>query len=443
MSTISLGDHFTYSKLIRFTIPSMAMVIFSSVYFIADGFFVSNFVGKSAFAAVNLIMPYLMIITSVGFMLGSGGSAAISTLRGRGEQREANRTFSLVIYTTIVLSIIISIIAIAFLREVCILLGAQGELLENCIIYGQIVIVSLPFFMLQQEFQILFVAAERPYLGFALSVACGLTNVALDAVFIAGLGFGLEGAAAATVISEIIAGLFPLWYFSKPGKNVLTLCATSFKPKVLLKICVNGSSELLGEVSMSIVAMLYNYQLIKYAGENGVVAYGVLMYLSFLFVGAFIGYTTGSAPIVSYQFGAENHSELRNLLFKSMTLIASASLVMFSLSEIFKLELSKIFVGYDEELLKLTVQGFTIVSFSFLFSGIAIFASGFFTALNNGVISAVIAFLRTLCFEVLCILTLPLFFGVDGIWYSLVMAEVLAVLVSVFFLKLKQPVYNY
>ncbi len=443
MSTISLGDHFTYSKLIRFTIPSMAMVIFSSVYFIADGFFVSNYVGKSAFAAVNLIMPYLMIITSVGFMLGSGGSAAISTLRGRGEQREADRTFSLVIYTTIVLSLIISIFAVGFLKEVCVLLGAQGELLENCITYGQIVIVSLPFFMLQQEFQILFVAAERPYLGFALSVICGLTNVALDAILIAGFNLGLEGAAAATVISEIIAGLFPLWYFSKPGKNVLTLGRTSFKPKVLLKICVNGSSELLGEISMSIVAMLYNYQLIKYAGENGVVAYGVLMYLSFLFVGAFIGYTTGSSPIVSYHFGAENHSELRNLLVKSMTLIGSASVVMFSLSELFKLELSKIFVGYDEELLKLTVQGFSIVSFSFLFSGIAIYSSGFFTALNNGVISAVIAFLRTLCFEVICILTLPLFFGVEGIWYSLVTAEVLAVMVSAFFLKLKKPVYNY
>ena len=443
MKSITLSEHFTNKKLISFTLPSIAMVIFSSVYFIADVFFVSNFVGKSAFAAVNLIMPYLMIISSVGFMLGTGGSAVISALRGMREQEKANRTFSLVVYTTIVTGVILTLAGLVALEPVCRLLGAQGELLENCLVYGQIVILALPFFMLQQEFQILYVAAEKPSLGFKMSLFSGLVNIVLDALFIIEFNMGLEGAAIATLISEIIAGVFPLWFFARPGRTALTLGRADLDFKVLLKICINGSSELFGEISMSIVAMLYNYQLMKYAGENGVVAYGVLMYLSFMFMGIFIGFTTGSSPVISYNFGAENHSEMRSLLSKSIKLILAVSAAMFALGEIFKGTLSEIFVGYDPELMKLTVQGFSIVSFSFLFSGLAIFSSGFFTALNNGLISAVISLLRTMCFEVLCILTLPLFLGVDGIWYSLVVAEVLSVLVSLIFLKLKQPVYNY
>ena len=443
MKSITLSEHFTYKKLISFTLPSIAMVIFSSVYFIADGFFVSNFVGKSAFAAVNLIMPYLMIISSVGFMLGTGGSAVISALRGMGEQEKANRTFSLVVYTTIVTGVILTLSGLVALEPVCRLLGAQGELLENCLVYGQIVILALPFFMLQQEFQILYVAAEKPSLGFKMSLFSGLVNIVLDALFIIEFNMGLEGAAIATLISEIIAGVFPLCFFARSGRTALTLGRAGLDLKVLLKICINGSSELFGEISMSIVAMLYNYQLMKYAGENGVVAYGVLMYLSFMFMGIFIGFTTGSSAVISYNFGAENHSEMRSMLSKNIKLILAVSAAMFALGEIFKGTLSEIFVGYDPELMKLTVQGFSIVSFSFLFSGLAIFSSGFFTALNNGLISAVISLLRTMCFEVLCILTLPLFFGVDGIWYSLVVAEVLSVLVSLIFLKLKQPVYNY
>ncbi|MCR5536004.1 MAG: MATE family efflux transporter [Succinivibrio sp.] len=443
MHRISLSEHFTFSKLLLFTMPSVAMVISSSVYFIADGFFVSNYVGKTAFAAVNLIMPYLMIISSAGFMLGSGGSAIISALRGQGRQEEADRTFSLMVYTTLIAGLIISVLAYLTLKPVCIYLGAEGELLHYCLVYGEIIIISLPFIMINQEFQILYAAAEQPGLGFKVSVIAGIGNVVLDALFIIGFNWGLTGAAVATVLAETGAGLFPLWYFSGRGGTVFTLGRTRFEPVVLFKICGNGSSELVGELSMSIVAMLYNYQLLKYAGENGVVAYGVLMYLCFLFIGAFVGFTTGSAPIFSYNFGANNHAELHDLLRKSLTLIFMVSMVMFSLSELFKVQLSTVFVGYDAELMKLTVKGFSIVSFSFLFSGLAIFASGFFTALNNGVISAVIAFLRTLCFEVICILTLPLFFGVDGIWYSLVLAEVLAVIVSATFLKLKQPVYHY
>ncbi len=440
---IYLSDHFNFNRIIRFTSPSILMMILISVYSIVDGFFVSNYVGKTAFAAVNLIMPYLMILTTVGFMFGSGGSALVSAIRGSGDEEKARRVFSLIIYTAIVLSIIITFLGLIFLEPVSKLIGAEDQLLDDCITYGQIVLLCIPTYVIQQSFMNLYAAAEKPKLGLVMSVISGCLNILLDALFIIVFDWGLTGAALATAVSVVVGGLFPIIYFSKPRLNKLWLVKTDLDFKALLKVCSNGASELMNNISFSLVVILYNYQLMKYIGENGIAAYGVVMYLGFICVSVFLGYTVGISPVISYHYGAQNSEELKNLLKKSLLLILTISFVMFGFCEIFKESLSRIFVAYDEELLKLTVHAFEIVSFSYLFTGFAIFASGFFTALNNGMISAVISFFRTLCFETSCIMLLPLIFGVDGIWFSVVFAEILAVTLSAYFTVSRKNKYHY
>ncbi len=440
---IQLSDHFTYKTLLRFTLPSIAMMIFTSIYGVVDGFFVSNFVGKTPFAAVNFIMPFLMILGSFGFMFGTGGCALVSKTMGEGDQRKANKLFSMVTYISLGVGIAIAILGILFIRPIAIFLGAEGEMLEGCVLYGRIILAALPFFMLQMQFQSFFVAAEKPQLGLIATVAAGVANMVLDALFIAVFRWGIPGAALATAISQLVGGVFPLVYFSCPNTSLLRLQSASFDAKAFVKICTNGSSELMSNVSMSLVGMLYNVQLMKYAGENGVAAYGVLMYVSMIFIGTFIGYSIGTAPVISYHFGAENHKEMRSLLKKSLVIIATFSLGMLLLGEALALPLTKLFVGYDPALFDLTLRGFAIFSFSFLFAGVAIFGSGFFTALNNGLVSALISFLRTLVFQVASILILPFFWQTDGIWFSIVVAEAMALIVTFLFLVKMRKEYHY
>lgn len=440
---IQLSDHFTYQKLLRFTLPSIAMMIFTSIYGVVDGYFVSNFVGKTPFAAVNFIMPFLMILGTFGFMFGTGGSALVSKTMGEGDMAKANRTFSMLTYVSAIVGICIAVIGIVFIRHIASWLGAEGEMLRDCVIYGRIILAALPFFMLQMEFQSFFVTAEKPQLGLIATVSAGVANIVLDALFIAVFHWGIVGAAAATAISQLIGGVFPIFYFSRKNSSLLRLTKTVFDGKALLNTCINGSSELMSNVSMSLVGMLYNVQLMKYAGEDGVAAYGVLMYLNMIFIGAFIGYSIGTAPIIGFHYGAANRSELKSLLKKSLVLIGIFSICMLALGELLAEPLSLIFVSYDAELLSLTLRGFVIFSFSFLFAGIAIFGSGFFTALNNGLISALISFLRTLVFQVAAILILPLIWETDGIWISIVVAEFMAVLVTLFFLAVMKKRYGY
>ncbi len=440
---IQLSDHFDYQKLLRFTLPSIIMMVFTSIYGVVDGFFVSNFVGKTPFAAVNFIMPFIMMLGPIGFMFGAGGSALIAKTLGEGDRARANRLFTLFVYVTVGLSVVLSALGILFIRPIAAALGAEGAMLDDCVVYGRIIIATMPFLMLQFEFQSFFVTAEKPQLGLWVSVAAGVANIILDALLTAIIPLGLVGAAWATSISQVVGGVIPLFYFSRENDSLLRFTKTSFDGRALLRACANGSSELMSNISMSVVNMLYNVQLIAYAGEDGVAAYGVLMYVNLIFLSAFIGYSTGVAPVVGYHFGARNTDELKNLRRRSLKLIGIFSVAMLFLSLALAHPLSSVFVGYDEALLSLTVRGFMIYSFSFLFAGIAIFGSAFFTALNNGFISAMIAFLRTLLFQVAAVLFFPLLWGIDGIWISIVAAEVMAAAVTVFFLLVKQKKYRY
>lgn len=441
--TIQLSDHFSYAKLLRFTLPSIAMMIFTSIYGVVDGLFVSNFVGKTEFAAVNFIYPFLMMLGTVGFMFGTGGSALIAKTMGEGDREKANRLFSLFIYVSLILGVLIALMGIIFIRPIAALMGAEGEMLDHCVTYARIFLISTPAFILQFEFQSFFVTAEKPQLGLFVTVAAGITNMVLDALFTAVFPFGIAGAAAATAISQAVGGIVPLVYFSKKNTSLLRLTRTSFDGKSLMKACTNGSSELMSNISMSLVSMLYNIQLIKYAGENGVAAYGVLMYVNMIFLAIFIGFSVGSAPVISYHYGAGNTDELHGLLKKSLVVSGVSSLGMLALALLLARPLSAVFVGYDKTLFDMTVRGFYVSSFSYLFSGIAIFGSSFFTALNNGLISAVISFLRTLVFQIGAVMILPLFFGIDGIWSSIVVAEFVATTVSIMFILALKPKYNY
>lgn len=440
---IQLSEHFTYRKLLRFTLPSIVMLVFSSIYGVVDGFFVSNFVGKTAFTAVNFIIPFLMILGAVGFMFGTGGGALIAKTMGEGDDRRANELFSLIVYSSILCGVVLSGVGFLLLRPLAVALGAEGTMLQDCITYGTVLLFAIPAYVLQYEFQCLCVTAEKPNLGLAVTVASGVTNMVLDALFVAVLPFGLPGAAAATAISQCVGGLLPLLYFIRNKDGRLHLGRTHWDARALLKTCTNGSSELMSNISMSLVSMLYNAQLLYYAGEDGIAAYGVLMYVSMIFQAMFIGYSVGTAPVVSYHYGAGARGELHNLLRKSAVIIAGFAVAMFVGARLLSGPLSRLFVGYDAALLAMTRHAFSIFSFGFLFSGFAIYGSSFFTALNDGLVSAAISFLRTLVFQVLCVLIFPLFWQVDGIWVSLVAAEAMAVCVTVVFLRVKQRVYQY
>ena len=419
------------------------MMVFSSVYGVVDGFFVSNFAGKTPFAAVNFIMPFLMMLGCVGFMIGTGGSAIISKTLGEGDKERANRYFSMLVYFSIALGAVIAVLGIIFIRPIAALLGAEGQMLEDCVVYGRIILLALPVFILQMEFQSFFVTAERPGLGLAVTVAAGVANMVLDALLVGVIPLGLVGAAVATATSQAVGAIIPLIYFASKQKSLLRLGRFSFDARALIKTCTNGSSELMSNVSMSLVGMLYNIQLLRYAGENGVAAYGVMMYVNFVFISIFIGYSIGTAPVIGYHFGAKNHGELRGILRKSLVIISVMSALMLGLGIALASPLSRLFVSYDAQLLDMTVNGFYIFAFSFLFAGFAIFCSGFFTALNDGLTSAVISFLRTLVFQIAAVMLLPLIFGIDGIWISIVVAELMAVVVGFGFLLLKRKKYQY
>lgn len=440
---IQLSEHFSYKKLLRFTLPSIVMMIFTSIYGVVDGFFVSNYVGKSPFAAVNFIMPFLMILGAVGFMFGTGGSALISKTMGEGDHEKAKRLFSFLVYASAVCGIIIAVLGIIFIRPVAALLGAKEELLDNCVLYGRIILIALPAYILQYAFQSFSVTAGKPQLGLIFTVAAGVTNMVLDALLVAVIPLGLAGAAIATAISQVVGGLAPLLYFARENSSLLRLTKTNFDGKALLKTCTNGSSELMSNISMSIVSMLYNMQLMKYAGEDGVAAYGVLMYVNMIFLAAFIGYSVGTAPVIGFHFGGQNHKELKSLLKKSAVIIGLFSISMLVLAEVLARPLASIFVSYDEGLMQLTLRAFLIFSFSFLFAGVSIFGSSFFTALNDGLTSALISFLRTLVFQVAAVLIFPIFFEIDGIWLSIVAAELVAAVVTVLFLIGKRKKYQY
>ena len=438
-----IQEHFTYKRLLKYVFPSIVMMVFTSIYGVIDGLFLSNFAGKTAFAAVNFILPFLMVFGGIGFMFGTGGSAYIAKTLGEGERTKANQTFSSLMIVSLLTGIVLSIIGYISIRPVAMALGAEGQLLENSIIYGNIYLLGVPASVIQYEFQNLYVTAGKPKLGLYSTIASGVTNIVLDAVFVAGFSWGLIGAAFATILSQWLSAIFPIIYFSRKNSSLLKFVKAKFDWNALLKICTNGFSELLNNISMTIVSLIYNAQLLKYAGTDGIAAYGVLMYINFLFMSIFIGYTVGVSPCISFHYGAQNHREIKSLLIKSYVILGACSLLMFTSSELMAKPISRLFVGYDKGLFDMTLRGFFLFSFGYLFSGFALFGSSFFTALNNGPVSAFISFMRTIVFELTLVFLLPVFWDIDGIWLSVVIAELLAAFLGIFFVIIKRRTYHY
>lgn len=440
---IQLSDHFDYKRLLRFVMPSIIMMVFTSIYGVVDGLFVSNFVGDTAFAAINLIMPVTSILGGVGFMLGTGGSALVAITLGEQKGELANRYFTMMIWISIIVGIVLSIVGLAVMKPIAVLLGATDGMLSHCVLYGSITMGFNVSFMLQYALQAFLIAAEKTNLGLVTTVAAGVTNMVLDALFIAVFNWGVAGAAIATGLSQCVGAVIPLVYFLRSKSSPLRLIKTKLEVKPILKACVNGSSEMISNATSAIIGIIYNFQLLKYAGESGVASYGVLMYVQFVFAAIFIGYSMGSAPIISYHYGAGNHSELRGLLKKSNILMFLSGITMVIAAQFLAEPLAQIFVGYNLDLFTMTVRALRISTVSFVIVGFNIFASGFFTALNDGGVSAAISFLRTFIFKTAAILVLPLFFQLDGIWFADATAEIFAFVISIIFLLVKRKKYHY
>ncbi len=440
---IQLSDHFTYGKLFRFTLPSIAMMVFTSIYGVVDGFFVSNFAGKTSFASINLVMPFVMILGGVGFMVGTGGTALVSKILGQRDREQANRVFSMMVWLTLLLGAVLGVLGVVFMEPVAKFLGAEADMMHDCVLYGRIVIAFTASFMLQNVFQSFLIAAEKPKLGLVTTVAAGVTNMVLDAVFVGVLHWGVAGAAVATGLSQCVGGIVPLIYFLRPNDSLLRLGPAKFAWKPIFQAVTNGASELMSNISGSLVAMLYNFHLMRLYGQDGVSAYGVLMYVQFIFVAIYVGYSIGCAPVVGFHYGAQNRDELKNMLKKSSILMSLAGVVLTGCAYFLSSPLAKIFVGYDENLFALTHHAFQVYALTFLLAGMNIFASSFFTALNNGGVSAAISFLRTLVFQCACVLILPEILGPDGIWWSNFVAEIGAFIISMAFLLGKRKKYGY
>ncbi|MCM1160280.1 MAG: MATE family efflux transporter [Roseburia sp.] len=440
---IQLSDHFTYNRLLRFVISPVLMMICTSLYSIVDGFFVSNFVGKTPFAAVNLVMPVCMGLGTIGMMIGTGGSAVVSQALGEGKREQANQYFSMLVYFSIILSILLSALGFIFARPISAALGAEDKLLENCVVYSRLLFVSLTFFVLQNIFQSFFVTAEKPSLSLKMSIIAGLANMIFDFLFIAVFHWGIAGAAIATGIGQLAGGLIPVIYFARKNDSLLRLTKAGFDKRILLKTFGNGSSEMVTNLSTSLVNILYNFQLMKLAGENGVAAYGIIMYVNFIFMAIFFGYSIGSAPIIGYHYGAANHAELKNLFCKSLILMGGSGFLLAVLAEILTVPLVTLFANYDADLFAMTCRGFRLYSLAFSIMGINVWGSAFFTALGDGFVSAAISFLRTLLFQIIVLLILPVLLGIDGIWLAITVAELLALLFTITFFAVNRKKYHY
>ena len=440
---IQLSDHFTYKRLFKFVIPSIAMMVFISIYGVIDGLFVSNFAGKTAFAAINLIMPFVMVLGGMGFMIGAGGTALVAKTLGEGDGERANRYFSIMVTFTLILGVVLSVFGLIFLEPIARFLGATEDMMDDCLKYGRIVIAFTFTFMLQNLFQNFLITAEKPNLALIATVAAGVTNIILDAVFVGLFKLGVVGAAVATGIAQCVGAIIPFVFFVRSKSSVIRLTWARLEIRPILKACANGSSELMSNISSSLVSMVYNFQLLKYIGEDGISAYGVLMYVQFIFVAIYIGYVIGVAPVIGYNFGADNSTELKNIFRKSVVVMGCAGIILTLAALTLADPLAHIFVGYDAALKELTTKAFRLFSFSFLLAGLNIFASSLFTALNNGAVSAIISFLRTLLFQLASVILLPLVFDTDGIWYSISVAEIFAFIISLIFVMSYRKKYKY
>lgn len=447
---LGLDSHFTYGNLFRFVLSPILMMVFTSIYGVVDGFFISNFseptaeACKTAFSAVNVIMPVTMILGALGFMIGTGGTAIVSKTLGEGDKKKANEYFSFLVYAAVIIGIVASVVTIIFLEDIAKLLGVTDAMMPYALTYGRIVVTFTPAFMLQSMFQSFFITAERPKLGFTSTLVAGGTNMVLDALFVWIFKWSVAGAAVATGISQVVGAIIPIVYFtSKRNDSLLRLGKGTFNGKVLLDTCTNGSSELVSNISSSVVSIVFNKQLMNLADENGPAAYGVMMYVNFIYVAIFIGYAIGTAPIIGFNYGAKNQTELKNIFTKSLKIMGFFGIIMSLLAFVLAKPISWVFVGRDEELFNMTVSAFKLFCFSFVFTGFGIFGSSMFTALGNGAVSAIISFLRTLVFQIACVLILPEFLGITGVWLSMLFAEIMSTIVTVIFWITKRKKYGY
>lgn len=443
MKGVRLSDHFTYKKLFKAVLSPILMMVFTSIYGIVDGLFISNVEGDTAFSAVNLIIPVTMAIGAIGFMFGAGGSALVSKTLGEGDKDKAQSIFTAIVIINAAVGFAISVLTFIFVEQIVTLLGATPEMKDYAVKYGRIILIGEIAFMTQNLFQNFFIVAERPHLGFIVTVGAGFTNMVLDAVMVAVLRLGVEGAAIATIISQVVGSIAPIIYFARKNTSLLQFRKPMFRFDYIFKTITNGFSEFLSNVSASFVSMVYNKQLMSYRGQDGVTAYGIIMYASFIFAAVFIGYAIGTAPIIGYNYGAQNHDELKNVFKKSMILNFATGIVMTTLSVVFARLLCSIFVGYNPALLDFSAQAMRIFSIGFIFMGLNIFTSSFFTALNNGLISAIVSAFRTLVCQLVMVFTLPIIWGVDGIWISIVAAEALALCLEIVFLITNRKKYHY
>ena len=441
---IQLSDHFTYGKLLRFTLPSIVMMVFTSIYSVVDGFFISNFAGKTAFAALNLIWPFLMILGGMGFMIGTGGTALVSRCLGAGQEERARRYFSMLVEFTALLGLILTAIGLIFMEPIARFLGATEEMIPDCVLYGRIVIAFNVAFMFQNVFQSFLVAAEKPRLGLVATVSAGVTNMVLDALLVGVFHWGLAGAALATGLSQTVGAVIPMVFFlNRENGSALHFSFTPMEAQPLLQACGNGASELMSNISGSIAAMVYNFQLLKFLGEDGVSAYGVIMYVGFIFVAIFVGYSIGSAPIISFHFGAENREELKNMFRKSYLLMAVWGIAMALAAYLLAGPLAKLFVGYDRELCELTTHAMGLYCLAFLFTGANIFTSSLFTALNDGTVSAAVSFARSMVLQIATVLLLPGLMGPDGLWLAALATDTCALVMDICVLAGNRKKYGY
>lgn len=441
---IQLSDHFTYGKLLRFTLPSIVMMVFTSIYSVVDGFFISNFAGKTAFAALNLIWPFLMILGGMGFMIGTGGTALVSRCLGAGQEERARRYFSMLVEFTALLGLILTAIGLIFMEPIARFLGATEEMIPDCVLYGRIVIAFNVAFMFQNVFQSFLIAAEKPRLGLVATVSAGVTNMILDALLVGVFRWGLAGAALATGLSQTVGAVIPMVFFlNRENGSALHFCFTPMEAHPLLQACGNGASELMSNISGSIAAMVYNFQLLKFLGEDGVSAYGVIMYVGFIFVAIFVGYSIGSAPIISFHFGAENREELKNMFRKSYLLMAVWGIAMALAAYLLAGPLAKLFVGYDRQLCELTVHAMRLHCLAFLFTGANIFTSSLFTALNDGTVSAAVSFARSMVLQIATVLLLPGLMGPDGLWLAALATDTCALVIDICVLGGNRKKYGY
>lgn len=429
---VELSGHYSVRRLALTSLPAIAMMMITSIYSIVDGFFVSNFAGSTEFAALNLVWPALALVSAIGLMIGTGGSALVSKTIGEGDTGRACSIFTMLIRLCLEAGAVVTVLLFIFMKPVVVALGAEGDMIPLAVTYGRIVVLSMPMFILQMAFQSFYMTAERPELGTRMSIICGCLNIALDAIFIIGFGWGLTGAALGTTIALAAGGAYPLIFFaSKRNRTHLRFVKTrGFDWGAILKACTNGMSEYVGNIALNVVSIGYNLQLMKYIGEDGVSAYGIIMYVGFIFAAVFIGYNLCVSQVIAFNYGAGNKAELKSLLFKSLGLIAAAGTVMTAIAEFTAPGLSRIFVGYDEGLCAITRHALRIYMLSFLLCGFNMFCSAWFTALGNGLVSALAAFVRTLVFELATVFILPGIIGIDGIWCSVCVAEVLAAIMA-------------